>query len=64
MYRVEPVFTDDNLVCIGVIMEAYSVEDSGEGICYNVFIYNAQDDIVIDYASGDYVEPESIYTYL
>ncbi len=64
MYRVEPVFTDDNLVCIGVLMEAYSVEDSGEGVCFNVFIYNAQDDIVIDYASGDYVEPESIYTYI
>lgn len=64
MYRVEPIFTDNNLVCIGVLMEAYSVEDNGEGVCFNVFIYNAQDDIVIDYSTGDYFEPESIYTYI
>ena len=64
MYRVEPVFTENNLVCIGVIMEAYSVEDQGEGICFNIFIYNAQDDIVIDYATGDYFEPASEYTFI
>ena len=64
MYRVEPVFTQNNLVAIGVIMEAYSVEDQGEGVSFNIFIYNAQDDIVIDYATGDYVEPESAYTYI
>jgi DNA-entry nuclease len=33
-------------------MEAYSVEDNGEGICYNVFCYNVQPGVVIDYATG------------
>ena len=53
MYRVTPVFVGDELVARGVIMEGYSVEDNGEGICYNVYCYNAQPGIVIDYATGD-----------
>ena len=64
MYRVDPIFTANNLVCIGVIMEAYSVEDNGAGISFNIFIYNAQDDIIIDYATGDYVQPQTQYTYI
>lgn len=53
LYRVTPIFYEDNLVCHGVQMEAYSVEDCGEGICFNVFCYNVQPDIAIDYATGD-----------
>lgn len=53
MYRVTPIFEGDNLVATGVLMEAYSVEDSGQGICFNIFCYNAQPGVVIDYATGD-----------
>ncbi len=52
MYRVTPVFKGDELVARGVLMEAYSVEDNGDGICFCVFLYNVQPGIVIDYATG------------
>ena len=52
MYRVTPIFDGDDLLCRGVLMEAYSVEDEGEVICFNVFVYNAQPSIEIDYATG------------
>lgn len=52
LYRVTPVFEGDNLVATGVQMEAYSVEDQGKGICFNVFVYNVQPGITIDYATG------------
>lgn len=51
--RVTPIWTGENLVCDGVIMEGWSVEDHGEAICYCVFAYNVQPGIVIDYATGD-----------
>ncbi len=53
MYRVTPIFDGDNLVASGVQMEAYSVEDNGAGVCFNVYCYNAQPGITIDYATGD-----------
>ena len=53
MYRVTPIFDGDDLLCRGVLMEGYSVEDEGEGICFNVFVYNAQPSIEIDYATGE-----------
>lgn len=53
LYRVTPVFEGNNLVANGVLMEAYSVEDNGEGICFNVFFYNVQPGIEIDYATGE-----------
>ncbi len=53
LYRVTPVFEGENLVAYGVQMEAYSVEDEGEGICFNVFAYNVQPGIEIDYATGE-----------
>lgn len=53
LYRVTPVFEDDNLVASGVQMEAWSVEDEGEGICFNVYVYNIQPGIEIDYATGE-----------
>lgn len=52
MYRVTPVFEGNNLVASGVHMEAYSVEDNGKGICFNVYLYNVQPGITIDYATG------------
>ena len=51
-YRITPIFEGNNLVCSGVQMEAYSVEDDGDGICFNVYCYNVQPDIIIDYATG------------
>ena len=52
LYRVTPVFEGNNLLATGVEIEAYSVEDNGQGVCFNVFIYNVQPGISIDYATG------------
>ena len=53
LYRVTPIFVDKNLVASGVVMEAWSVEDDGKGICFNVFIHNIQPGITIDYSTGE-----------
>lgn len=53
LYRVTPIFAGDNLVADGVLMEAYSVEDSGEGVSFCVFVYNVQPGIEIDYKTGE-----------
>ena len=53
MLRVTPIFHGDDLVASGVLMEAWSVEDDGEGICFNVYAYNSQPGVIIDYATGD-----------
>lgn len=53
LYRVTPVFDGDALVARGVQMEGWSVEDEGEGICFNVYVYNAQPGVTIDYATGE-----------
>ncbi len=53
MYRVTPAYTEDNLLCNGIFMEAYSVEDQGEGISFHVYCYNTQPGIQINYANGD-----------
>lgn len=53
MYRVTPIYDGVNLVARGVQMEAQSVEDDGEGISFNVYAYNAQPGVVINYLNGD-----------
>ena len=53
LYRVTPIYDDYNLVASGVQMEAYSVEDDGEGICFDVYCYNVQPGVEIDYATGE-----------
>lgn len=53
LYRVTPRFTERNLVADGVLMEAYSVEDSGAGVSFCVFVYNVQPGIEIDYKTGE-----------
>lgn len=53
LYRVTPIFEGDNLLAKGVQMEGYSVEDDGKGISYNIFIYNVQKGIEINYATGE-----------
>lgn len=53
LYRVTPAFKGDNLVADGVLMEAESVEDKGEGVEFCVFVYNVQPGVTIDYATGD-----------
>ena len=53
LYRVTPIFEGDELVARGVQMEALSVEDGGDGISFNVYLYNVEDGVVIDYATGE-----------
>ena len=52
LYRVTPMYEGDDLVAKGVQMEAYSIEDNGEGIKFNIFVYNIQPGITIDYKTG------------
>lgn len=52
LYRVTPVYDGDNLVASGVQMEAESVEDKGAGVSFNVYVYNVQPGVLIDYATG------------
>ena len=53
LYRVTPIFTGNNLVADGVLMEGLSVEDHGASICFCVFVYNVQPGVTIDYSSGE-----------
>lgn len=53
LYRATPVFEGNNLLASGIHLEGYSVEDMGKGIKFNVYVYNVQDGIEIDYATGD-----------
>ena len=53
LYRVTPYFEEDNQLASGATIEAYSIEDSGEGICFYVYIYNIQPGIIIDYSTGE-----------
>lgn len=62
LYRVTPIFEEDDLVASGVQMEAESVEDKGAGICFNVYIYNVQPQITINYATGDNWESSTAET--
>ena len=59
LYRVTPIFVGNELVARGVLMEAWSVEDDGEGICFNVFVYNVQPGVEINYATGKSQEAEN-----
>jgi DNA-entry nuclease len=52
MYRVTPVFEGNNLLCTGVQIEAYSVEDKGKTVSFNVFCYNVQPGVILNYADG------------
>lgn len=63
LYRVTPIFEGDNLLASGVLMEGYSVEDDGEGICYNVYCYNVQPGVKINYATGDSVAEDGSAPY-
>lgn len=53
LYRVTPIFANSNKLASGVEMEAWSVEDNGQGICFNIYCYNVQPGIVIDYTTGE-----------
>lgn len=61
-YRVTPIYEGNNLLASGVQMEAYSVEDDGEGICFNVYCYNVQPEVTINYATGASTGPTSSET--
>ena len=53
LYRVTPIYENDNLVASGVQIEAESIEDNGKGICFNIYCYNVQPGIEIDYKTGN-----------
>jgi len=53
LYRVTPVFIGENLVADGVLMEGWSVEDEGEGVCFAVYAFNREPGVEIDYATGE-----------
>lgn len=53
LYRVTPIFDGGNLVASGVQLEAFSVEDKGKGICFNIYCYNVEPGIIIDYKTGE-----------
>lgn len=59
LYRVTPVFEGSNLVVNGVQLEAESVEDDGDGVLFNVYVYNVQPGITIDYATGESWQEQS-----
>lgn len=52
LYRVTPIYNGNNLVCTGILLEAYSLNDNGEDISFCVFLYNVQPGISINYANG------------
>ena len=52
-YRVTPKWTGENLICDGLLVEGYSIEDEGEDICFCIFAYNVQPGVHIDYLTGD-----------
>lgn len=60
LYRVTPLFAGDNLVATGVRMEAYSLDDDGKSVCFDVFVYNVQPGIDIDYATGKSAEGQEV----
>ena len=62
LYRVTPIFEGDNLVASGVQMEALSVEDGGDGISFNIYCYNVQPGISIDYKTGESALDDSAFT--
>jgi len=62
LYRVTPIYSGDELVARGVTMEGWSVEDDGEGICFNVYCYNVQPGVIIDYATGENKLDETAFT--
>ena len=62
LYRVIPIFENDNLVANGVTMEAWSVEDNGEGISFYVYVYNVQPGVEINYATGESRLAEAVST--
>ncbi len=53
LYRVTPIYEEYDLVASGVQLEAWSVEDQGDGICFHVYAYNVQPGVIIDYATGE-----------
>ena len=60
LYRATPVYSGDNLVPDGVQLEALSVEDGGKSVCFNVFLYNIQPGVVIDYRTGESARDASV----
>ena len=60
LYRVTPIYDGNNLVASGLQIEAKSVEDDGKGICFNVYCYNVQPGIEINYKTGESKESASV----
>lgn len=60
LYRVRPIFYGNNLVASGVLLEAYSIEDCGEGVCFNVYCYNVQPGVIINYLDGSSISDGTV----
>lgn len=63
LYRVTPIFVGENLLASGVLIEGYSIEDNGKSVCFNVYCYNVQPGIKINYATGESVVENSSSQY-
>ena len=61
LYRVTPFYKGENLIASGVQIEAYSIEDKGQGVCFNVYCYNVQPGVEINYNTGDNNRADTIY---
>ena len=61
MYRATPIFKKDSKLASGIQLEAYSVEDSGKGICFNVYCYNVQPGVDINYMNGKNKKADYIF---
>ena len=61
LYRATPIFKKDNKLASGIQLEAYSVEDSGKGVCFNVYCYNVQPGVDINYMNGKNKKADYIF---
>ena len=64
LYKVEPIYLNNNLVASGVHMQAWSVEDNGKGLSYNVFVFNYQPGYIIDYSDGSIEDDPEHQTFI
>lgn len=61
LYRVTPVFERDNKLASGIQLEAYSIEDAGQGVSFNVYCYNVQPGVRLNYMNGENEESDDIF---
>lgn len=60
LYRSTPIFKGDNLVASGVQLEAYSIPDKGKSLHFNIYCYNVQPGIHINYQTGETYQEDTL----